>query len=65
MPTETTGDEDEETIQEAEEMIGDFKLKSAPDYKVHKLHRETTFKKYKQLLLVREKVSFCFVFIYN
>lgn len=41
----------------AEETVGDFKLKSAPDYKVPKEKKESTVKKYKELLKVRQRVS--------
>ncbi|KAF5282198.1 hypothetical protein FQR65_LT02895 [Abscondita terminalis] len=45
--------EDEIKISEAESKIGDFKLKSALDYKVPHELRESTMKKYKQLLFAR------------
>lgn len=48
---------DELTIQEAEQTIGDYKLKSDSDYKVPTHQVVTTVDKYQQLLDVREKVS--------
>ncbi|PSN52091.1 hypothetical protein C0J52_03894 [Blattella germanica] len=48
---------DLEAIQEAEETIGDFKLKSAQDYKVPKHLRISTVNKYDELLKARERVS--------
>lgn len=48
--------DDEVKLAEAMETIGDYKLKSAEDYKVPRHLRESTVKKYKQLLNMREKV---------
>jgi hypothetical protein len=47
-------------IVEAEESIGDYKLKSAANYRVPKHLRMTTVKKYDQLLEARERVSLLF-----
>ncbi|XP_017782969.1 PREDICTED: uncharacterized protein LOC108567166 [Nicrophorus vespilloides] len=55
-PTVASSDADDvATLKQAEDTIGDFKLKSAPDYRVPRHLRESTFKKYKELLLVRER----------
>ena len=48
---------DAEAIKLAEETVGDFKLKSAPDYKVPKHLRMSTVTKYNELLNSRERVS--------
>lgn len=48
--------EDEESLSRAESAIGDFKLKTAPDYKVPEVLRESMVKKYLQLLDARLKV---------
>lgn len=42
-------------LNQAIETIGDYKLKSALDYKVPAHLRESKLKKYKQLLLIRQK----------
>jgi hypothetical protein len=47
-------------IVQAEESIGDYKLKSAPNYRVPKHLRMTTVKKYDQLLEARKRVSLLF-----
>ncbi|GJQ65650.1 hypothetical protein Trydic_g7740 [Trypoxylus dichotomus] len=47
--------DDEQMLAEAMETIGDYKLKSAEDYKVPRHLRESTVKKYKQLLNMRQK----------
>lgn len=47
---------DEGLLKVALETIGDFKLKSAPDYKVPKHLRISTVRKFKELLDTREKV---------
>ena len=52
---------DIEAIQNAEETVGDFKLKSAPDYRVPKHLRMSTVNKYDELLNVRERVSIIFI----
>lgn len=44
-------------IAEAEEAIGDYTLKSAPNYRVPKHLHMTTVKKYDQLLEARKRVS--------
>lgn len=49
--------EDIAGLQYAIETIGDYKLKSAADYKVPPHLRENKLKKYKELLLTREKVN--------
>lgn len=50
--------EDETKYTEAVETIGDYKLKSDPHYTVPKHLRESTLKKYRQLLETRERVCF-------
>lgn len=50
--------DDEAAYNEATETIGDYKLKSSPDYTVPKHLRESTLKKYKQLLETRERQYF-------
>ncbi|XP_031357853.1 cilia- and flagella-associated protein 44-like [Photinus pyralis] len=45
--------DDEAALAEAIETIGNFKLKTAPDYTVPKHLRQSTVKKYKQLLHAR------------
>lgn len=52
--------EDEAKYLEAVETIGDYKLKSDPNYIVPKHLRESTLKKYRQLLETRERVCFKF-----
>lgn len=47
----------EALLKQAEGTVGDFKLKSAADYKVPKEKKESTVKKYKQLLNARRRVS--------
>ena len=48
--------DDEGLLKAAIESIGDFKLKSAPEYKVPKHLRISTVRKFKELLDTREKV---------
>lgn len=48
--------EDDAAYAEAVDTIGDYKLKSHPRYTVPKHLRESTLKKYKQLLETRERV---------
>ena len=47
---------DEQIIQEAEQSIGDYKLKSDSDYRVPADQVVTTVSKYQQLLDVRQRV---------
>lgn len=47
---------DEELIREAEQTIGDYKLKSDEDFKVPAQQVVTTVTKYRQLLQVRKQV---------
>ncbi|XP_031340937.1 cilia- and flagella-associated protein 44-like [Photinus pyralis] len=55
-PQEGVNDPEEENLLEkAKETIGDLKLKTALDYKVPMHLRESTVKKYKQLLLARHR----------
>lgn len=49
--------DDEKAIKDAEAMIGDFKLKSAIDYKPPADRKDTTLSKYSQLLNTREDVN--------
>lgn len=48
--------EDEKFLAEAIQNIGDYKLKEADDYKAPPEVRDTTVKKYKQVLDTRLKV---------
>jgi hypothetical protein len=52
--------DDMAAILQAEESIGDYKLKSAPNYRVPKHLRMSTVKKYDQLLEARKRVSLSF-----
>ncbi|KAK3913166.1 Cilia- and flagella-associated protein 44 [Frankliniella fusca] len=52
-----TDPHDEELIREAEQTIGDYKLKSDEDYKVPAHKVVTTVAKYEQLLRVREQLD--------
>lgn len=49
--------DDVKAIQEAEAAIGDFRLKSSEHYKPDPEKRDTTLKKYGQILRIREEVS--------
>lgn len=50
--------EDELALNIAKETIGNYKLKTADDYRIPKEERVTTVIKYKELLLTRVKVRF-------
>lgn len=61
-PDETKNHPDDiAAIAEAEQSIGDYKLKSAADYRVPKHLRISKVKKYYQLLEARERVSCVFL----
>lgn len=49
--------DDETALARAKETIGDYKLKTAANYTVPKHLQESTVKKFKQLLIARQKVS--------
>lgn len=48
--------DDEKNLEIAKKTIGDFKLKSAPDYKVPRDQKVSTVKKFCQLINAREEV---------
>lgn len=49
--------DDEKALAEAEKSIGENKLKTDPAYNPPENTKDTTFKKYTELLNIREKVS--------
>lgn len=49
--------DDDKELREAEQTIGDYKLKTDPGYDAPEEDRSTTLKKIKELLAVREEVG--------